>query len=75
MKAKIIALAKKQGAQCTIGRNGDGDTFIEVALPESFIWENGYGSGLLYQEKYESESMAEFWQQAFDFINAPVIKG
>lgn len=75
MKSKITALAKKQGAECNIGRNSDGDWFIEVALPNGMIWDNGYGSGLLYQEKYEGESMAEFWQQALDFIDAPVIAG
>ena len=56
MKSKIIALAKKQGAECNIGRNSDGDWFIEVALPNGLIWDNGYNSGLLYQEKYEDES-------------------
>lgn len=73
-KAQVKKLATKQGAECNIGYNSDGDVFIEVALPDGFIWDNGYGSGVLYQEKYEDETMSEFWSNAYDYIDAKVIK-
>lgn len=73
-KAQVKRLAEKQGAEFSFGYNSYGDAFLEIILPNEFVWDNGYGSGSLVQEKYEDESMAQFWQNAFDYINANVVK-
>jgi hypothetical protein len=72
-KKQVVSLAEKQGAEVTIDVV-DGVLDVYVGLPNGFIWDNGYGSGSVSQEKYEGETMAEFWQQILDYIDYPVIR-
>jgi hypothetical protein len=72
-KSKVKALAAKQGAGFYEGRDAYGDYFAEVVLPDPYIWQNGYGTGMCVQTKERKETMAEFWQSMFDYIDAPVI--
>lgn len=72
-KARVRALAARQGAEFAEGRDAFGDYFAEVYLPEPYIWDNGYGTGCCVQTKERGESMAEFWEAMFDYIDAPVI--
>lgn len=73
-KKQVLALAKVQGAEVDIEYD-DGKLFCAtVILPDGFIWDNGYNCGSVSQEKYEGESLASFWQELFDYINAPVVK-
>jgi hypothetical protein len=72
-KAKVKALAAKQGAEFFEGRDGYGDYYAEVILPDPYIWDNGSGTGCRVQTKEREETMAEFWESMFDYIDAPVI--
>lgn len=72
-KGQVKKLAAKQGADFEEGYDAYGDYFAEVFLPEPYIWDNGYGTGICIQTRERGETMAEFWQAMFDYINAPVI--
>jgi hypothetical protein len=73
-KKQVLALAEKQGADVEVEME-DGKLFcVTVILPEGFIWDNGYNSGSVSQEKYEGESLASFWRELFDYIDAPIVK-
>lgn len=72
-KKQVMALAKAQGAVFECDRD-NGVLDVYVALPDGFIWDNGYNSGSVAQEKYEGETMAEFWDGIMFMIDAPVKK-
>jgi len=73
-KARVKKLATQQGAEFCEGKDAFGDYFAEVILPDPYIWDNGYGTGMCCQTKGEDETMAEFWQSMFYYIDAPVIE-
>lgn len=74
-KKQVIAIAKAQGAEVDIEME-DGKLFcVTITLPNGFTWDNGYNSGIVSQEKYDGETLGSFWQDLFDYINAPIVKG
>ena len=68
-KAKVIKLLKAQGAEWEWE---DALTF-SAWLPEHLIWDTGYGSGIVTQEKYEDETWAKFWDDILAVIEGEVI--
>lgn len=70
-KAKVIKLLKAQGAEWEVESN---DPFTFSAwLPAELIWDTGYGSGIVTQEKYDDETWAEFWDGVLSVIEGDVI--
>lgn len=72
-KAKVVALAKKQGATVNVSTNWDGSKLVEILLPAGFIWKNGYECGSFIAEQYGDEPMSSIWAQAYYYINAEVV--
>lgn len=72
-KAKVVALAKKQGATVEVIQTWDGTNRVEIYLPNGFIWKNGYGSGSFLAEQDPGEPMSSIWLQAWAYINVEVV--
>ncbi len=73
-KKAVLALAKAQGAEVDIEIEDGKVACVSIWLPDGFIWDNGHGSGIVMQEKYDGESYSQFWDELFGYINASVIK-
>jgi hypothetical protein len=70
-KTQVIKLLQKQGAKWEIEKH---DPFTFSAwLPTGFIWDSGYGYGLVTQERDWDETMAQFWSGIMAVIDAEVI--
>ena len=70
-KAQVIAKLKKQGAEWEIE---DRQPFTFSAwLPAHLVWDNGNHNGMISEEKFDDETMAEYWDQIYRYINYPVI--
>ena len=70
-KTQVIKLLTAQGAKWEIEKN---DPFTFSAwLPQGFIWDSGYGCGLVTQERDAEETAAQFWDGIMAVIDAEVI--
>jgi hypothetical protein len=70
-KAQVLKLLAKQGAKWEIEKH---DPFTFSAwLPEHLIWDSGYGTGLVTQEREYDETMSDFWSGVMCIIDAEVI--
>jgi hypothetical protein len=74
-KAKVISLAKKQGATVEIlDPYSNGELEVCVMLPDGMIWDNRSDSGVIVITREYDQSLAEFWESILSEMNYPVIK-
>ena len=45
---------------------------LTVWLPEPLVWDNGYNTGMVTQEKTDDESWSEFWESLLAVIDSEV---
>lgn len=72
-KQQVYKLLDKQGAKYELYEGGAGLVF-DAWLPEEFIWDNGYGAGIVTQEKDKDETWSAFWDDVMRIIDAPVVQ-
>lgn len=72
-KAQVRSVAKKQGAEFTLGLTETGEVFCDIVLPTGKMWDNNYRLGQIYQEKDRHETWPEFWDSLLCVINSPII--
>jgi len=72
-KTKIIRALNKQGASWEEGYNPSGAYVFEAYLPEGKVWDSGYNTGVVHQERMSDETMAEFWDSVWCIVGGDVI--
>lgn len=73
-KAQVLAsLAKTTPAGQWREGYDDDAYFFEAWLPDEYIWNNGYQSGVVYQQKEEHETWSDFWTNAIVAISGGVV--
>jgi hypothetical protein len=72
-KQQVYKLLDKQGAKYEMYEGGAGLVF-DAWLPAEFIWDSGYGFGIVTQEKDPDETWSKFWDGIMAVVNAPVIR-
>jgi len=70
-KAQVIKLLKTQKAEWEVEQRNP-FTF-SAWLPDGFIWDSGYGMGLVTQELCDDETMSKFWDDIMAVIDADVV--
>ncbi len=73
-KASIKALAKRQGAKFSEGRDGLGLYWAEVELPVGKMWDNGNFLNFCHKSQWSEDlPIDDLWQEFEDELTCAVI--
>jgi len=74
-KASVKALAKRQGATYTEGKDTYGYYWACITLPTGKVWDNGYGVNECHKSLGAMEELPDFWLAFEDELSAPLVDG